>query len=188
MTEQDSITRSENFAGPPDNGEPVFLVVGKLRRPHALRGEMLMDILTDFPDRLTPDLLVYVGEDHLPLRIRSRRPHMRAMLVSFDGYDDPQSVGELRNHFVYVRSEDRPPLPDGEYYHHQILGLRVRCDDGRFLGTISKILVTGANDVYIVNTASGPDILLPAIESVVLDVDIDNGEILVHLLPGLETG
>lgn len=185
MTEQDSITLSENIAGSPNTGEPVFLAVGKLRRPHALRGEVLMDVLTDFPERLQPGVVVYVGEEHLPIRIRSRRDHGRAMLIAFEGYDDRDSIGVFRNHFLYVRSDDRPALPEGDYYHHQLLGLSIRSDDGLLLGVLSKILITGANDVYVVSADTGPDILIPAIDSVVLDVNLEQGEMLVHLLPGL---
>lgn len=185
MTDQDNSKRSENIAGSPNTGEPVFLAVGKLRRPHALRGEMLMDVLTDFPERLQPGDVVYVGEGHQPIRIRSRRDHHHAMLIAFEGYDDPESIGVYRNHILYVRTDDRPGLPDGEFYHHQLLGMRIRSDEGKLLGTLSQILVTGANDVYIVRADTGPDILIPAIDQVVLDVNLDQGEILVHLLPGL---
>jgi 16S rRNA processing protein RimM len=84
-----------------------------------------------------------------------------------------------------VRADDRPSLPDGEYYHHQLLGLRVISDTGQTLGRLVQILSTGANDVYIVRPEAGPDVLLPATDEVVQRVDLEQGEILVHLLPGL---
>jgi 16S rRNA processing protein RimM len=86
---------------------------------------------------------------------------------------------------VYVRADDRPPLAEGEYYHHQLLGLRVVSDEGQFLGRITKILDTTANEVYVVRPDSGPEILLPAIEEVILVIDVDKGEMQVHVLPGL---
>jgi 16S rRNA processing protein RimM len=161
------------------------LVVGKLRRPHGLRGEILMDILTDFPERLLPGETVYIGENYRSFNIRTRRPHKGGLLVTFDPYHDPESVGSLRNLLVYVRTDDRPPLPEGEYYHHQLLGLHVLSDEGQSLGHLIKILDTGANDVYVVRPESGSEILLPAIDSVILNIDLERGEILVHLLPGL---
>jgi 16S rRNA processing protein RimM len=162
-----------------------FLVVGKLRRAHGVRGEMVMDIYTDFPERLRTGLVVFVGEERQPQRIRSRRPAAETLLIAFDGFNSPESVASLRNQFVYVRTEDRPPLPEGEYYHHEILGLQVISEDGRNLGKLVEILSSPANDVYVVQPAAGPEILLPALKSVILEVDLPNGQMRVHLLPGL---
>ena len=176
---------NEHSAGSPPGGEPAFLVVGKLRHPHGVRGEILLEVLTDFPERLQPGVTVLVGEEHQPLRLRSRRVHNKGLLVGFDGYNVPETVGALRNALVYVNTADRPPLPEGEYYHHQLLGLRVVDDEGHELGRLIEILTTKANDIYMVRGESGPDILLPAIESVILDIDLQNGLMQVHLLPGL---
>jgi 16S rRNA processing protein RimM len=169
----------------PGGDEPVFLVIGKLRRPHGVTGEMLMDVLTDFPERLHKGVVVYMGAQHKRLKIRSSRNQNKSMLVAFDGYTDPDAAGELRNELLYVRSDDRPPLPQGEYYHHQVLGLQVVDETGQSLGVLTKILDTGANDVYVVQPAHGPEILLPAIEQVILDIDLDRNQMKVHLLPGL---
>jgi len=177
--------RSEQSAGSPPEGEPVFLAVGKLRRPHGLKGEMLMDVLTDFPERLTPGMIVYVGSEHLPLKFLSCRWHLKALLVAFVEYPDQESVADLRNQLVYVPTEDRPDLPEGEYYHHQVLGLRVVSDEGMVLGAVVDILETGANDVFVVRHETGSEILLPVIDEVILQVDLARGELRVHLLPGL---
>ena len=175
----------EQPAGSPGMGEPVFLVIGKLRRPHGIRGEIIMDVLTDFPERLKKGVLVFVGQDHRSETIRSLRPHGNSLLVAFQGYDTPETVGVMRNELVYVRADDRPPLAEGEYYHHELIGLRVVDESGDLLGILVKILDTRANDVYVVRPQAGPEILLPAIESVILDIDLEKGEIRVHLLPGL---
>jgi 16S rRNA processing protein RimM len=185
VTKRGRVQQSEHKTGSPPSGEPEFLVVGKLRRPHGLKGELLMEILTDFPERLQPDKVVFVGEEKIQHRIRRSRMHSGALLVTFAGYHDPESAGEFRNTLVYVRADDRPPLQEGEYYHHQIIGLNVISDDGQRLGTLSQIITTGANDVYVVRTETGPDILLPAIESVILDIDIVKGLVRVKLPPGL---
>jgi len=106
-------------------------------------------------------------------------------LVTFDGYQSPESVGVFRNTMVYVRVIDLPPLPDGEYYHHQLLDLQVFREDGEYLGILAEILVTGANDVYVIETDDGTEILLPAINDVIREIDLERGQIRVHLLPGL---
>ena len=70
-------------------------------------------------------------------------------MLTFDGYTTPESVGVLRNQILYVRTADLPPLPDGDYYHHQVIGLNVVDEAGRLLGKVTEILETGANDVLV---------------------------------------
>jgi 16S rRNA processing protein RimM len=176
---------AEHPAGSPTLGEPEFLVIGKLRRPHGLRGEMLMDVLTDFPERLVPGATVFLGEEHQPQRISGLRSQDQALLVSIAGFQSPEEVGRFRNHLVYVRVADLPQLPEGEYYHHQLLGLKVVQDSGETLGILSEILITGANDVYVVQPEEGPEILLPAIAEVIREINLAQGYLVVHLLPGL---
>lgn len=171
--------------GSPQSGEPMYLAVGYLRRPHGLRGELLMDVLTDFPERLQPKVVVYAGEAHHPLTIRSTRQHNKGLLVHFEGLDSPEAAGAYRNTWVFVRADDRPPLPEGEYYQHQLIGLQVRTQEGEVLGQVVEIINTGANDVLVVRRAAARDVLLPFIDDVILQVDIPSGEMTVHLLPGL---
>jgi 16S rRNA processing protein RimM len=169
----------------PTPGEPVFLVVGKLRRPHGVRGEMILEVYTDFPERLRTGSTVFVGEEHQPRKIRSRRRYSEDLLLALEGCTTPEEAGELRNTYLYVRSDLIPPLPEGEFYHHQLLGLCVVSDEGRYLGRLTQILETGANDVYVIQPESGKEILLPAVDSVILSVELPRGEIRVHLIPGI---
>lgn len=141
--------------------------------------------MTDFPERLTPGARLYVGPERKPMRLRSRRPHPRGVLVAFEGINTREQSGELRNQFVLVRADDRPPLPQGEYYHHQLIGLNVVDELGILLGELVEIMQTGANDVYVVNLPSGGELLIPAIDSVILSVDLTRAEIQVQLPPGL---
>lgn len=185
MSPARSAPESIGGTGSPASGEPVYLAVGKLRRPHGLRGEILMDVYTDYPERLAPGMALFIGETHQPVQLAHVRWQGQAMRVSFKGYADPESVGQFRNQLLYVLAADRPPLPEGEFYHHQLLGLRVVTEDGLALGVVSQLLETGANDVCVVRRPSGPDVLLPLINSVLLAVDLEHGEMRVHLLPGL---
>lgn len=177
--------RRNKRTGSPDHGEPVFLVVGRLQRPHGLKGEILMGVMTDFPERIQPEGTLYIGNQHEPLKILSRREHTKGMLLQFEDYDSRETVAALTNREVFVRADDRPALPEGEYYQHQLIGLQVVTDEGQSLGTLVEFLETGANDVYIVRGAAGKDILLPAIDEVVLGIDLEAGEIRVHLMEGL---
>lgn len=181
----DETPTGEQSTGSPGNGEPVFLVIGKLRRPHGVHGEILMDVITDFPERIKAGVPVFVGPQYQERIIRSVRPNAGTMLVSFEGFNNPDEAGVLRNTYMYVRAADRPPLPAGEYYYHQLIGLPVVTDEGQKLGVLSEILENAANDIYVVRPEQGPEILLPAIDSVILDIDLQQGEIRVHLLAGL---
>ncbi len=178
-------TLPTDAAGSPSPGEPVFLAVGKLRRPHGVRGELQMEVLTDFPERLRPGITLYVGPEHRPMRLRSRRSARQTLIVAFEGCQTPEEASAIRNLLVFVRADDRPPLPEGEYYHHQLIGLRAVTEEGRFLGTVREILETGANEVYVLLPENGPEILLPGIDEVILGIDLEKGELRVHLLPGL---
>lgn len=171
--------------GSPQQGEPVYLAVGLLRKPHGLRGDVLMEIYTDFPERIRPGTEILVGKSHQPLKITRRRPHNDGLILGFDGIDSPEQAGKYRGTLAYVPSEDRPALPAGEYYHHQVIGLTVSDETGRELGTLTEIIVTGANDVYVVHSAQGQDVLLPALKDVILNVDLSAKTMRVHLLPGL---
>jgi 16S rRNA processing protein RimM len=185
MMHPDGRSANGRSPGSPGDGEPVYLVIGKLRRPHGVHGEMLMDVITDFPERIKAGNSVFVGPLYQEHIIRSTRPNAATMLIAFEGFNDPDEVGVLRNSYLYVRASDRPPLPEGEYYHHQLIGLLVVTDEGQKLGVLSEILENPANDIYVVMPDDGPEILLPAIDSVILDIDLQKGEIHVHLLAGL---
>ena len=166
--------------------QPEFLAVGKLRRPHGVRGEILMSVWTEFPERIEPGLTVYLGENNQPSTIRSVRTHGQGLLVSFEKYPSRELVGELRNQVVKVTTNDRPILDNGEIYIHQLIGMEVYEDEEeRLLGKLTGVIETGANDVYIVRGDSGTEILLPAIDSVILGIDTGSRTIRVHLLPGL---
>ncbi len=169
----------------PSDRQPSYLVVGKLHRPHGVHGEMILEVLTDFPERLHEGVTLYVGEKQAPMRLVKVRQHNKGLLVSFQGCSTPEAAGELRNQFVHVPAADRPPLPEGDYYHHQIIGLHVLSDQGEPLGIVSEILETGANDVFVIRPKNGPEILVPDTDEVILRIDLMKGEMVIHLLPGL---
>ncbi len=173
-------------SGSPPVGEPEYLLVGSLRRAHGVRGEMVMEILTDFPERLKPGTGVYVGPSHRSMMIQGARVHSEGMLIKLEGVDSPEDAARFRNQPVYVTTASRPPLPEGHYYEHQVIGFTVVDDEtGESIGTLSGIMRTGANDVYVVERENGGEVLLPVIASVVLSLDAESHTVHVHLLPGL---
>jgi 16S rRNA processing protein RimM len=161
----------DNQTGSPLTGEPVFLAIGFLRRPHGLKGEILMDVLTDFPERLGAGKEVYISEAHKSYRIAHVRKHDQKLLISLEGVADRDQAGTLRNQPVYIRQDALPALEEGAFYFHELFGLAVIDEQGELLGTLEEILETGANDVYLVRSAEGQEILLPAIDNVILNID-----------------
>ena len=165
-------------------GGPLYLSVGFLRRPHGVKGEIIMDLHTDFPERMKKGRKIFVGEDHKPMTLTNVRPHQNGLLVKFNDIDTPEDAGLYRNQWVYVRTKD-VPLPEGRHYKHELLGLNVVDEQDNPLGELVEILETGANDVYVVRDEAGREILLPNIPSVILDLNIGARTMRVHLLEGL---
>lgn len=175
---------TQNNPGSPV-GEPVHLVIGFLRRPHGVQGEIIMDLHTDFPERIKSGRRVLVGEKRQPLTFDTVRPHGDSLLISFRGVDTPEDAGKFRNQWVYIKASETPPLPEGQYYQYQLIGLDVVDDAGNSLGKLVEVLETGANDVYVVRDEAGREILLPVIPSVILNRDMERRLLTVHLLEGL---
>lgn len=175
---------TELMSGSP-KGESVYLAIGFLRRPHGVQGELIMDLHTDFPDRIRSGRRVYIGEGYEAATLGSTRAHGNGMLVKIRGYDSPEAAGRFRNQWVYVKSAEVPPLPDGQYYKYELIGVQVFDENRSSLGMITEIIETGANDVYVVKSEGGRELLLPAIPEVVLAVNIAERTMNVHLLDGL---
>jgi 16S rRNA processing protein RimM len=186
MSQKKSFSLNKKNSGSQEIGEPEFLAVGKLRRPHGVRGEILMSVWTEFSEHLEPGIEVFAGDDNLPLHIRSLRWNRDDLLIAFNEYSNREEVGLLRNEILKVRADNLPSLDAEGFYLHQLLGMEVIDDEnGNPLGRINEIFETGANDVYIVRNEAGSEFLLPAIDQVILNIDVNLNRMRVHLLPGL---
>lgn len=174
---------TEKKSGSPA-GESIYLAVGFLRRPHGVTGEILMDLHTDFPERFKPGRKLYLGPQHEAATLGGVRAHGKGLLIKIRGCDTPESVGKYRNTWVYVKSSEIPPLPHGQVYKYELIGLEVIDEAGNKLGTLTEILETGANDVYVVRDAK-KEILLPAIADVILKIDMESKVMTVRLIDGL---
>ncbi len=164
--------------------EPSYLVIGQVVGVRGLGGELKVRIETDDPERFLDLEWVYLGEELERRRVKSARLFKGSALVQLAGVTDRDAAEAYRGQYVRMAIEDVPPLAEGEYFFHQIEGLRVRTDTGEELGRVREILQTGANDVYVVMGPEG-ELLLPAIQEVILKVDLENGILTVHLLEGL---
>jgi len=166
--------------------EPVLLLIGRVLRPHGVRGSLLLEPLSEILETLPGGSTVYLGPERRPARLLGLLRHGRMFRLQIAGCEDRDAAEAFRGMEVQVEVEETPPLPAGRYYHWQVIGLRVATEAGETLGEIRQILETGANDVYLVTTPDGSEILLPAITSVVRGVDLEGGVMTVRMLPGLE--
>lgn len=164
---------------------PEYLEIGKIIRPHGIRGEMVVDADTDLLASLSSGTEIYIGQARNKRIIERIRPHRGRLLLRLMSTTSREQAETLRSQNLYIAAEQVEPLPDGQYYYWQILGLEVVEESGQRLGVVKNIIETGANDVYVVEGDDGSELLLPAIEDVIRLVDLDKEQIIVHLLPGL---
>lgn len=166
-----------------------YLAVGVIVSVHGLRGEVKVEPHTDFPERFQPGMQLRLGDDLIIVHVERARQHKRHILLQFEELQTREEAEELRNHWLFVSEQDAFALDDDTFWVHDIIGLRVQTTDAEPLGTITDVLFTGANEVYVVQPAGslnkGKDILLPAIGDVVQQVDLDAGVLTVALPPGL---
>jgi 16S rRNA processing protein RimM len=179
----------ENKAGSEDvqvnSSEPDFLIVGRIVRPHGVRGELAMKILTQFPEHLANLETLYVGPNHTPRSLARLRRTPAGMIILLEGIANRDQAEKLRGALVHIHIDDAIPLGDGEVYLYQIQGIRVVSDTGQELGKLTGLIETGANDVYVVTNEQGNELLLPAIPDVIRQIDVTNQLMTVHLLEGL---
>ena len=172
----------QSNTGSPNRGEPVFLAIGILRKPHGIIGEMVLELLTDFPERIAKGKNVYLGEGHDISRIKSVRNSNNGLLIQLENIEYREEAQKLRNTVVYILTSEIPNLPSGRFYHHQVVGLVVYRDDKTRLGIVSDIITTGSNDVYVIkpDDEKMKEYLLPAITSVILEIDLKKGIMVVN--------
>jgi 16S rRNA processing protein RimM len=161
------------------------IVVGRVVAPWGVKGEMKVEVMTDFPDRFSPEEAVYIGGS--PVTIERSRWHKGMVILKLAEIDSAEAVERIRGQFMEVPREQVRPLSENEYYQFQVVGLEVWTTDGEFLGRIIRILPTGNNDVYVV-LSGDREVLIPAIDDVVKSVDLEQGRIVIEVIEGLLPG
>lgn len=183
MTKNQGFTEEKaKKSGSPKSGEPLSISVGKIRRPHGVKGEVIFEPFPEYSYTLKKGQVLLIGKKKEAFTIRTIRSMDQNFLISFDGLDDCDKVGLLRNQLVYFKPDELDILPEGKHYPHQVLGMSVIEEDGQLVGRLEEVLITGANDVYVIKREKGDEeILLPAIESVIINVDSEKKVITVRL-------
>ncbi len=159
-----------------------YLTIGIILRQHGLTGELVVRPETDFPERFSPGATVYL--DGRAQTVETARNDRGRVLLKLKGIDGVADARALRGKALAVHRDQRERLPEGNYYHTDLIGLEVYATTGEPLGTLIRIISTGANDVYV-TARDGEEILLPATGEVVREIDVAAGRMTVTLLPGL---
>lgn len=170
--------------------QPFYLVVAEVLRPHGVRGEIRVRILTDYPERLQPGKTVYLGrsadqQTAKSLVLSRVRLHGDYGIMQLEGIDDRNDVEHWRGLFLMIPIDEAVPLDEDEFYAYQLIGLTLLDESGHVIGEIRDIMETGANDVLVVASSEYGEILIPDIPGMWLELDFDEGFATARLPDGL---
>ncbi len=167
-----------------------YLEVGKIVNTHGIRGEVRVQSVTDFPEvryAKGSKLVIEMGRnDYKEVIVASHRVHKLFDLLTFEGYPSINDVEQFKTKFLKVDELLVPELEDNEFYVNQIIGAEVVDESDQVIGKLKEVLDLPANDVWVVSRPGKKDLLLPYIESVILDVNVEEQKIVVHVLEGLD--
>jgi 16S rRNA processing protein RimM len=170
---------------------PSHLLIGQVLRPHGVHGEIRIKVLTDYPERIQQLNTVFLGsdigaKDLKPYRVESLRAVQQGFaLLRLGEVKDRDTAERLRENMIMVAIEDAVPLDSDEFYLYELIGLQVQTESGEPLGTLTEVLETGANDVYVVNSPTYGEVLIPVIDETIVDTDVQSGNLTVRLIEGL---
>jgi len=162
--------------------------IGIITKPQGIRGELRVLPTTDDPTRFEllvgKEIFLRVGDIERPYKLLQARQHKNFILIKLDGINDRNTAETLARAVITIPDDMALPLEEGEYFVRDLIGIDVETEDGEHLGVIGKVLHTGANDVYVIETENG-SFMIPAIKKVILSVSIPNKKMIIHLLDGL---
>ena len=164
-----------------------LLQVGIITSTHGVRGEVKVYPTTDDPRRFRrlKEVVLDTGKEKMNLEIEGVKFFKQFVILKFKGLDNINDIEKYRQKSLYVTRKKAVRLQRDEYFIADLIGLKVQDEDGKELGTVKDVIETGANDVYEVEMADGKSLLLPAIKQCILNVDVENGTMQVHVLEGL---
>ncbi len=163
------------------------LQVGVITQTHGIKGEVKVFPTTDDAGRFRKlkEVIMDTGRERLNLEIEGVKFFKQFAILKFKGYDSINDVEKYKNAKLYVTRDKAVKLKKDEYFIADLIGMDVVTEDGEVFGRVKDVLVTGANDVYVVEREDKPEALLPAIKECVRNVDMEQGKITVHIMDGL---
>jgi len=164
-----------------------FLRVGVISATHGIKGEVKVFPTTDDPARFKAlkTVLLDTGKEHKALEITGVKFFKNKVILKFKGFDNINDIEKYKGMDLLIPREDAVPLEENENFIADLIDMTVVTDRGEILGTLVDVLETGANDVYVIETEEKKEILLPAIKDCILDVNVEEKHMLVHVLEGL---
>ncbi len=164
-----------------------LLQVGAITSTHGIRGEVKVFPTTDDVNRFKKlkEVVLDTGKEQIILQIQGVKFFKQFVILKFKGIDNINEIEKYKGKSLFVTRENAVKLEKDEYFIADILGSTVEDEDGNLLGTLKDVIITGANDVYVVENQEGKELLFPAIKECVLNVDVEHAKITVHIMPGL---
>ena len=165
----------------------MLITIGRVLKPFGVKGEVKVEPLTDFPERfkdLRRVFLVSPRGQELACTIRSARYLNGLPFLFFEGYDSPEKAKELSGLLIRIPREEAIPLPEGQYYWFELVGMAVLSEAGEKLGEIVEVFATGSNDVYVMKRGK-EEVYLPATKEIVKQIDRQARTMVIHVMEGL---
>lgn len=164
------------------------LQVGVITSTHGVRGEVKVFPTTDDVRRFKKlkEVILDTGKTKVNLEIEGVKFFKQMVILKFKGIDTLDDVAKYRQAGLYVTRDNAVKLNQDEYFIADLMGLEVYDEEEQLIGSLEDVMETGANDVYVIRRTGGSELLLPAIKQCILDVDIQNRRMIVHVLEGLE--
>lgn len=165
-----------------------WATIGRIVAPFGIRGEIKVMSLSDIPGRFTQLKAIYLTQrsTHIAYTIKAVRPYKGDMVIlKLAGIDDANAAEGLRNLSIFIPTNALAKLPPDSYYLHDIIGLRVSTLNGQELGTIIDVIITGSNDVYVIKSEDGREILVPAVKEMIKQVDLIRQMMYIDPIKGL---
>lgn len=161
--------------------------VGVISATHGLKGEVKVFPTTDDPQRFKKlkEVMLDTGKELIKLEVEQVKFFKQFVILKFRGYDDINDVEKWKKKPLKVYRDQAVALKKNEYYIADLIDMEVDLEDGTHFGTLKDVMQTGANDVYVIETTDGKEVLLPAIKQCILSVDIEKGHMTVYIMPGL---
>lgn len=163
------------------------LEIGQIVNTHGIKGEVKIKPFTDDIKRFDKLKKIYIENKNSKkeYEIENVKYHKEMVMIKLKGIDKIEEAELLRNSYIKIERQNEEPLEENTYYIVDLLGLSVYTEENILLGILDDIFNTGSNDIYVVKDEKGKQILLPAIQEVIKQIDIENKKIIVHLIKGL---
>lgn len=164
-----------------------MLQVGVITQTHGVRGEVKVFPTTDDVNRFKKlkQVILDTGKETMPLEIQSVKFFKQFVILKFKGIDNINDIEKYKRCSLYVTREHAVPLEEDEYFIADMIGMEVCTEDGNIFGTLKDVIETGTNDVYVIESAEHGEVLVPAIKECIRSVDIEKGQMMIHLMDGL---